>query len=65
MSCPGSQTYLFSDKKGRLAADIFITGDDFQGIYTYYNRERANDVHFDVWFCSHLQPLGSTSTLSS
>ena len=20
-------------------------------------RERANDVHFDFWFCSHLQPL--------
>lgn len=28
-------TYLLSDKKGRLAADIFIKGDDFQGIYIY------------------------------
>ena len=23
-------------------------------------RERANDVHFDFWFCSHLQPLAAT-----
>ena len=27
------------------------------------SRERANDVHFEFWFCSHLQPLGSHLSL--
>ena len=25
-------------------------------------RERANDLHFDFWFCSHLQPLAQAAT---
>ena len=26
------------------------------------SRERANDVHVDFWFCSHLQPLAQAAT---